>query len=84
MDVDDNVAKIRCGPLVILGRTKDRTGENHASAISPWKQDANFRNKESILVQRELTRFVACGRRPFKLPSLAPTIRHKCDSQCHT
>jgi hypothetical protein len=56
---------------LILGRTKDRTGENHASAFSPLKIRPESQEQASILVQRELTIFVACGRTSFKLPSLA-------------
>jgi len=42
--------------LVISGRAKDRTGENHASVFSPQKIRPEIQEQKSTLAQRELTR----------------------------
>jgi hypothetical protein len=69
MDVNDNVV---VSPLLILGRTRDRTGENHASAFSPLKITPESQEQESVLVQRELTKFVALWTDVLQVAKLGP------------
>jgi hypothetical protein len=72
MDVDDNVAVPTGGPLLILGRTKDQTGENHASAFSPLKMRPKSQEQASVVVQREHTRFVALWADVLQVAKLGP------------
>jgi hypothetical protein len=62
--------------LVISGRTKDRTGDNHASAFSPMEIRPKIQEQKSTFGTKGTYKICGLvGWTSLKLPSLAPTIR---------